>query len=239
MRVARIADAGRRAGNDKVARLQGHAEREFGNQFGNRKGHLGHRRVLHQFAVDQALQADLVRVDLVGGHQERAQRHGAVDALALQPLPAVAPLQVALRNVVGQAIAPHMLHGACRGNAAAVGADDQREFGLVVPPGRNAGVKRDVVARADQRVRALGEERRRLGARHVLPLAPAFAFQEVVPVVPANAEHVAPQPVQRRQQVQRAEREARQPAVAQRGGDAAQRGRAARDHIAQVPHWHG
>lgn len=199
MRLAGAADAARCAGEDRVPGAQGHTVAEFGDDPGEGEGHLAAGRVLQQPAVGLAPhpQADEV-VDLVGRRQPGPERHGRVDALALEPLAAVRPLEIALGDVVGDEKAEDVVHGLRFGDRASVAADDQRDLGLVVPLGEEVGVVGDVVGRADDRVGALGEEGGMLGPPvRELSLAPALRLLEVVPVVPAGAQDVAVEAVQR------------------------------------------
>ncbi len=93
---------------------------------------------------------------------------------------------------LGDAQPEHVLPGPLFRDGPAVLADDQRDFGFIVPSGRDRRVERDVVERADHRARALGEERRMpRPLRWVLSIAFAPGFLEVVPVVPARAQDVA------------------------------------------------
>ena len=109
-------------------------------------------------------------------------------------------LQVALRDVVGHAIAEHMVHRVGLRNAASGLADYHYDFGFVIPFGGELGIERDVVVRADNHIGGLREERRCIGLWHILAFALTFALIEMIPVVPTCAQHVAAKAANRSEQ---------------------------------------
>jgi len=160
-----------------------------------RREHALKRYSLSFTGTQQAVEDEpgqVVRVThLVQGGDPRAEGHGGVDALALQPLPTMRPLQIALRNVVGDTEAEDVVEGLFLGYRPAVPADDECSLCLVVPLVGDLRVVGDVVMGTDDGVRALGEEG---GAfrplLRILSLALALGLFEVVPAVPARAENV-------------------------------------------------
>src|SRR6476661_11182712 len=87
------ADAGRGAGPDDVARQQGERMRDDGHQLAHAADHLAGAAVLAEFAVETALDLQVLGVQL--GLDPRAQRRGGVEALGPRPL------QVRLLDVPG------------------------------------------------------------------------------------------------------------------------------------------
>ncbi len=144
-------------------------------------------------------------------------------------------LQVALRDVVRKAVTPDMTLRIGRRDTATARADHQRQLRLVVPATRDSRVVADVIVGPDEGARSLGEECRGLGFGHVLPLALAFALLEMTPIVPADAQHVAPQSGQRRQKPDVAQLLSPQCATRQCRIDRLARRIAADDDVAQVP----
>ena len=86
---------------------------------------------LADIAVDEAADRRVGDVDLVLAHGKRPHRTEGVLRLGDQPL-AVAALQIARGDVVDDGIAPDMVEGILRLDAAAGLADDDGEFRLVV-----------------------------------------------------------------------------------------------------------
>src|SRR6478735_1098358 len=88
-RVAREAHAVGRAGEDDRAGEQGFAGAEILDDGRHIEDHVVGVPVLHDGAVEDRLDAKLVRVgDLIPGHQHRPERAERVEALALAPLAA-------------------------------------------------------------------------------------------------------------------------------------------------------
>ena len=107
----------------------------------------------------QRIASDLRVVDLLARHEPRADRAEGVGRLAARPL-AVGELQVARADVVDADVAADVVERVALGDAAAGAADDDAELGLVVDLGA-LGRQDDRLARADERVRPLGEQQRR------------------------------------------------------------------------------
>ena len=103
--------------------------------------HVGGGAVLARDVVDRERQAQVLRVgDLVGGDQLRAERVERLAALALVPLAAALELELALRDVVREHVAGHVV--ARLGGGAEVArrtADDDAELDLPVGLGRADG----------------------------------------------------------------------------------------------------
>src|SRR3954451_6081851 len=87
LRVAGVADAGRRAGGEQVAWAQREGVADQGEGVADRIDHLVGGAVLDDLAVDPGLHPQPVAqvADLAGGHQ-RTERAGVVPVLAEDPL---------------------------------------------------------------------------------------------------------------------------------------------------------
>ena len=100
----------RRAGGDDIAGLERHEGADIGDQFGKRLDHAGGGVVLRHFAVD--LNSDVQRlgeIDLVGGHDPRADAAAGVPVLALRHVEFAVPHPVADGAFVAQRHAGHMI----------------------------------------------------------------------------------------------------------------------------------
>ena len=84
------------AGEEHISGLQSHSKRQLANELINTKGHLRCARALHELGVEMAFEDDVLDVNLITRGDPRPERHGAIDTLALQPLAAVATLQISL-----------------------------------------------------------------------------------------------------------------------------------------------
>ena len=86
-RRAGVADAGRRAGGQQVARAQREGVRDQREGVADGVDHLVGAPVLHGLAVDPGLHAQPVaQVADLGGRHQRPERAGAVAVLAEDPL---------------------------------------------------------------------------------------------------------------------------------------------------------
>ena len=100
LRVAGLADAGRRAGRDDVPRLQREARRAPRDQLGDAEHHVGGRGVLARLAAHPRAHAERLGVGhLVGGRDPRPEGAERVAALGPRPL-RLGPLAVARGDVV-------------------------------------------------------------------------------------------------------------------------------------------
>ena len=162
LRVAPVADPRRRPGQHHVA---GRQRRELGDRRDDRRDVEDEQprvRVLHPLPVELERDVERVRVaDLVGGDEERAERRRARPRLARQPLVRLV-LVVAHRDVVGDRVAGDRRQRLVAADAPHAAADHERQLGLVVD---GLGLRRqhDRLARADQRVGELREQRRVVG----------------------------------------------------------------------------
>src|SRR5438128_6070230 len=114
--------------------------------------------------------------DLVAADDDGTDGAERVERLATGPLP-VAELEVARGDVVEAGVAEDVRERVLGADLTRGGADDHAELGLVVDLGRQRGVPSDVVARADDRGRELGEDewrrwRLRAGLRGVVAVVP-------------------------------------------------------------------
>ena len=149
----------------------------MGDQRGHVVDHVGGRAVLHDLAVEA--RDDPLAGGVEVGLDPRAERAEGVEALGARPL-AVAALQVAGRDVVGDGVAEDDGQGVLGLDVLAEPADDDGELALVADL---RGLRRhdDRVAGPDDG--GVGhEEHHRLGGRLAAHLA------GVVGVVPADAD---------------------------------------------------
>ena len=94
-RIAEHADAGWRAREDEVARLEGDRLADERDDLGDAEHHVRRRRVLHHLAVQDGADAERLRVgDLGSGDEGRPHRAERVERLAARPL-AVSMLEIA------------------------------------------------------------------------------------------------------------------------------------------------
>ena len=159
LRVAEDADAGRRPGEDQVARLEGRRLRRVADDLVDPEDQVRRRRVLHDVAVQDRADPERVRIADVGGRDERADRAERVRRLAARPL-AVAELEVARGDVVRDDVAGDRLERVLLRDALHGRADHDAELGLVVAL-RHERRDHDRIAGPDQRGRELREEERR------------------------------------------------------------------------------
>src|SRR3989442_15253439 len=84
---ARRADAGRRAGENEIARMQRHPARQLRDLLGQIEDHALAVGVLFQHVVDPQLEAEILRIaDIARRHDPWAERTGAVEGLVLGPI---------------------------------------------------------------------------------------------------------------------------------------------------------
>src|SRR5271165_4224238 len=132
------AHALRRAGDDHVSRQQRHELAEMRKDLGDGEDHVAGVALLPDGAVDGERERDRLRVgDLVGRHQPRPERTERVEALALHPLAAALGLPLALRDIVGEAIAGDLLERVALSDALRLGPDNDPELDLPVHGGRS------------------------------------------------------------------------------------------------------
>src|SRR5581483_10886358 len=99
------ADAGGRAGGEHVAGQERHELRDIGDAFGDREDHGRGRAGLLAFAVDVEPHRQALRVrDFVPGYEPGPERAESVMRLALCPLSQPLDLEIALGDVVADAI---------------------------------------------------------------------------------------------------------------------------------------
>src|SRR5262249_53462721 len=124
------ADAGRRTCGDDVARLQAHEAAEGAHEPRDAEHHRARVAVLVAVAVDLEPEIQRLRVGhLVGRHQPGAEGPEGVVALALVPLAAAAlELDLALGDVVDDAVARHVRHRRALVDVASAGADHDAEL---------------------------------------------------------------------------------------------------------------
>src|SRR5579859_1646952 len=102
--------AGRRAGGDDVAGQERHELRDIRDALRHREDHGRRVAGLAALAVDVEPHSELLHVgDFVPGHEPRAERAEGVVRLAFGPLAAALLLEVALGDVVANAIAGDMV----------------------------------------------------------------------------------------------------------------------------------
>ena len=156
-----VDDALGRAGQDHVARPEGHERAQVFDQAAMSKTMSRVLPLLRDAAVDERAQRQVVRVGHVGGVDQPRPEHGAaVAVLDAQVRPVVVLEVVADRVVVGDGVAGHVAPSRrARVTFFALRADDDREFALVVHE-RHVGRPARRAAVADQRARPLQERER-------------------------------------------------------------------------------
>src|SRR5690606_18612869 len=104
------------------------------DQLRHTEDHLCGRRVLTWLSVDEATQAETLRVrHLVDGHQPRSQGIERLAALPLGPLPAgVVELKVAFGDVVRDGVTRHVVEGLL-GRSEVTGAPSNDDTQLDLP----------------------------------------------------------------------------------------------------------
>src|SRR5215813_7506589 len=186
VRLAGVADAGRRAGEDDVAGLERHALRDIGDGLGDRKHHVVGVVRLHDLPVEPGLdfQAFGARRQLVGRDHPRAETSGAVEILAHVPLRGLA-LIFAHRTFVAAGISGNARICVCKRKVLRPLADDEDELGFVV---ERFGRLRpdDRLAVRHERGAAAHEDGREF--RNVVALR---AFLDVFEIVEAEADDLA------------------------------------------------
>ncbi len=203
--VDQRADAGRRAGQDQVARDERHDRRDVGHQLAHREDHVAGGGHLAQLSVDGTGDQRVGRLEL--GLDPRAERAESVEALAARPLP-VGDLQVARRHVVGDGVTEDVTVGRLGGDPTAALADDHRQLGLVLDLLR-LGRQADGLALADDGAGRLEEQQRQLRDGGVV-------FGGVGGVIASDADDLAR--LDRRQQLDPVESEGRRLAFEQGEG---------------------
>ena len=128
---------GRRAGQQQVARVQGHDARGRGDLFCQGKNHLARMTVLLELAIDPQLERQVLRVGHgAGRHQARPQRAAGVVGLAGHPVELVEGLGravvVARRKIDGHGVGRHMREGVFHAHVARRAADHRRELDFPV-----------------------------------------------------------------------------------------------------------
>src|SRR5258706_2379456 len=137
------ADAFRRPRGEDVPGLERHSRRELGDEARQLEVQELGVRVLLRHAVHAAADAQVRGIERVRGDDPWAHRARSVEALALVPLPAMAPLDVAPRDVVDHGVSPDVAHRVAFRYVLAAGADNDAELRFPVERGRDVGMKRD------------------------------------------------------------------------------------------------
>src|SRR5262245_41393456 len=126
-------DARRRPGRDHVAGVQAHEARQVADELRDAEDHRARVAVLVALAVDLEPDAQLLRVGhLVARHEVGPDRPERVAALALDPLTAALELEMALREIVDDAVAGDVLQRALGLDVLGARADDDAELDLPV-----------------------------------------------------------------------------------------------------------
>ena len=169
------ADAGRGAGGDDVAGQQRHELRDVGNALRHREDHGRGRPGLAALAVDVEPHRQLLHVgDFVLGDEPRAERPKGVVRLALGPLPQPLDLEIALGDVVADAIAGNMVERVGFGDIFGAGADDGGDLDFPVELGRAARLLDRIVGAAQSAVLAF---RKKIGSDGIgLPVSLAWSL---------------------------------------------------------------
>src|SRR5689334_8641176 len=133
VRLARVADARWRSGEDDVARLERDALGDVGQHLRDWKHHVGGVVRLHDLAVEPALDLEALAGigQLVGGDHPGAEAAGAVEILAHVPLRGLA-LEFAYRALVRAGITGDAGRGIGHRQVLRALADDEHQLRLVV-----------------------------------------------------------------------------------------------------------
>src|SRR5215467_7980475 len=186
VRLARVADAGRRAGEDDVAGLERHALRDVGDGLGDREHHVVGVVRLHDLPVEPRLDFQTLAAgrQLVGGDHPRAETAGTVEILTHVPLRGLA-LIFAHRAFVAAGISGNARICIRSREVLRPLADDKDELGLVVE--RLGGLRPDDrLAVRHEGGTAAHEDGREFG--NIVALR---AFLDVFEIVEAEAEDFA------------------------------------------------
>ena len=148
------ARAGRRAGEDDVARLERDEARDVRDEVGEGEDQVGRDVLLDDLAVDARAEHEPLRVDLGGGHG-RADRREAVLALGEEVGAAVVPAEVGDPGVVGGGEPADVRERVLGRDAMRARADHHGDLALV--PEQLGAAGADEVSVAGQRGRRLEE----------------------------------------------------------------------------------
>ena len=133
------ADAGRRARGDDVAGHQRHELRDVGNALRHREDHGRGRSGLAALAVDVEPHRQLLHVrDFILGDKPGADWSKGVVRFALGPLTEPLDLEIALGDVVADAVAGDMIERVGLADIFGAGADDGGDLDFPVELGRAA-----------------------------------------------------------------------------------------------------
>src|SRR5271168_2214457 len=131
-RLESKANAARRSGEDEIARLERHGQRQLGDLLPDVEDQVPGIGVLAKLAVDKGAQPQDVRVsDLVGGCDARAKGAVRIERFSEHPLCGL-PLPIANGDVISDRITEDVFPGALYRNSTAFLADDDDEFDFVV-----------------------------------------------------------------------------------------------------------
>src|SRR6266567_2182735 len=153
-------DAGRRAGDDDIARLHDEILRAGPDDMPAVENHRRGVAALAFLAVDVEPHVELLRIlDFVLGDEPGAERTEGLAALALGPLPGALDLEHALGNVVGETIAGDHVERVLFAQIARTTADDDAELDFPVELGRILRDHGVVIRAADARRRFVEDDR--------------------------------------------------------------------------------
>ncbi len=179
-----FADAGRRSGDNQIARLERYEAADIGQGFGDREDHGFRVAGLHALAVDIEVHVEVLRItQFIGGYQPRTGRAEGIATLALDPLRTALLLELTLGDIIDQHIAGHVVESVLDVDITAGLADDEAEFDFPVHLGRIERLH-DIVIGAAQRRGRLGEIDRFRRHRQV-------RFGGMVGIVEANGDDLA------------------------------------------------
>src|SRR6185437_1115985 len=178
------ADAGRRAGDDDIARLHGEILRAAPHDMAAVEDHGRSVTALALFTVDVEPHVEALRVlDLVLGNEPRTERAEGRAALAFGPLPGALDLKDALGHVVGEAVTSDDVERLVLAEVTRGAADDDAEFDFPIELGR-VFRRHGVVVRPADAARRLVEDDRLLGDRHA-------GFGGVIRVIKSDGNEIA------------------------------------------------
>ncbi len=144
---------GRRAGQDHIARLEGHQLGQVRDDLLEREQQVGGRVLLHKLVVDPGAHTQCARVDLVRWNQGGADRGEAVAALRPHVGALVGPAQVVHAEVVTGRHGCNRRPRRIRMHASRARADDQGDLALEGEQLASVGPLDRLAARTERRRR--------------------------------------------------------------------------------------
>src|SRR5690625_4767745 len=153
----------RGSGGNDVTGEQLHALRQGLDEGRDIKDQVLGVGVLAQLAIDPALYVQILMVDFIGRHNDRAHGAKAVQGFAEEPL-LVLFLAIAGGDVIDDGVTKDVVHGLLLADAASGLADDNSQLGLIVHLLGGLLMCRDEGIGADDSIDCLGKNHRKIRA---------------------------------------------------------------------------